>query len=216
MNIKKRQAGFTIIELMIATTIFSIILVVATSGVIAIGRMYYKGITSSKTQETTRFIMEEISRNRQFSGGATSQTPDPAALPAMGDPAGFNQAVCFGKDRYVYRINDKVESPSSIGLRYDDTRNALSSCDPAYTGGKQMLGANMRLLDFVIISAGEGKTKIKVKVAYGDNDLLDIYDNDSVTRTAIPYKDAQCRSGIAGSNFCATAELASVVNKRIK
>lgn len=207
----RTQKGFTIIELMIATVVFSFILVVASSGVVAIGRLYYKGVTSSRTQEGARGIMEDLTRSRQFSGYDTTPSTNPPGW-VVGEP----QAICFGPDRYSFRINDKVEGAGSYGLRYDNTRADLSTCPPD-SGGRQLLGSNMRLLDLTVDSTiGEGRTKIGIKLAYGDNDLLDTYGNDGTTRTPVSLKDAQCKSGIAGSNFCGVSELATLVNKRIK
>ncbi len=56
--------GFTIIELLIATTIFSVVLLLAASGLLYIGRLYYKGLTSSATQEAARNIMQELTQRR--------------------------------------------------------------------------------------------------------------------------------------------------------
>lgn len=209
MKRELRRQGFTIVELMIATTVFSVILIVATSGVIAIGRLYYKGITSAKTQEATRSIMESVARSQQFSSQGASETEAAAVFDGK-------RAICFGEDRYSYIINQKVtDDPNIIGLRYD-TRDTteLTSCQPA-DDGEQLLGSNMRLVDFAVTDVDNKRFRIAVKVAFGDNDLLNIYENDGTTPTPVAIKDAQCRSGIAGSNFCSVSELSTIVNLRL-
>src|SRR3990172_9120101 len=65
---RKGVGGFTIVELMIATTIFSVILLIVTFGMLQIGRTYYKGITLTKTQNAARSIIDTISQDIQFSG----------------------------------------------------------------------------------------------------------------------------------------------------
>lgn len=59
----KNTAGFTIVELMIATVVFSVILILITTGIIQIGKAYYKGIIGSRTQETARKITDEVGRS---------------------------------------------------------------------------------------------------------------------------------------------------------
>ena len=55
------QTGFTIVELMIATVIFSMVLLVCSYAIIHAGRMYYKGMIMSKTQDTARKIIDSAS-----------------------------------------------------------------------------------------------------------------------------------------------------------
>lgn len=210
MDKKNTQKGFTIIELMIATTIFSTILLVAASGVIAIGRMYYKGITSSRTQETARSIIDTISRTVQFSGNSMSDD-------GITDIPGVAQSVCFGYDRYTYVIDSKIIDTDTIGLRYN-RRTDLNACTPLSSGGSELLPKNTRLLDFQITSLSTSNYRIKVKVAYGDNDLLTHYPPNATEATAPDASPASglCRGGIAGSNFCATSELETIVNKRVE
>ena len=50
------QKGFTVLELMIATTVFSVMLLLTTTGMIQIGKVYYKGLVTAKTQDTVRSI----------------------------------------------------------------------------------------------------------------------------------------------------------------
>lgn len=204
---KNNQKGFTIIELMIATVVFSFVLLIASSAVVAIGRLYHKGITSSKTQDVTRSIMEDVSRSIQFSSGDVQSGPG---------------VYCFGEDRYSYVINSKVDldNPNSRAVVHD-TRTNLNQCNPLplNSGGEELLASNMRLLDFSVVSGGN-KSSIVVKVAYGDNDLLTIYDDDAGPSDApnVPanqIKTAQCKGGI-GSDFCSTSQLATVVSKRLE
>lgn len=202
MRLNKK--GFTIVELMIATSVFSFVLLVASTGVVAIGRLYYKGVTSSKTQEAARSIIEDVSRARQFTGGNFS----------FGGTAGSLQSFCFGQDRYTYQINNRVTDDSTIGIRHDVNAD-VGNCDPLSSGGTELLDKNMRLLNFAVGSVGGGQFSIDVKVAYGEDDLLSTYD-DSGNPNGQPSSSAECKSGIAGSNFCAVSELATVVDKRIE
>ncbi|MEX2014473.1 MAG: prepilin-type N-terminal cleavage/methylation domain-containing protein [Candidatus Saccharimonadales bacterium] len=215
MSKKNKSKGFTIVELMIATSIFGVILIVAASGVIAIGRIYYKGITSSKTQETSRSVIDTISRTVQFTGQPMS----------TGGSFPGTQVICFGQDRYTYTINSKVDTDISdgviiAGLIYD-RRTDLSACSPIDLedpAGTELLPENVRLLDFRVASISPDLFKINVKVAYGDNDLLTHYPPNADETTPIIALPATglCRPSFVGGNFCATSELETIVNKRVK
>src|SRR5690606_22524615 len=87
------QKGFTIVELMIATSVFSVVLLLCTYGLLAIGRSYYKGVTISRTQETARLIVDDVAEAIQFNGGAV-----------VLNPAG--RMYCIGSRRYSYALNE--------------------------------------------------------------------------------------------------------------
>lgn len=185
---------------MISTVIFSLVLIVASSGALAIGRSYYKGLTSSKTQETARSIMEEISREVQF-----SSRPFELSGP---HGSGDNYTLCVGNVLYTYSI-DKPE----ILTRSD---RPSGDCDPNPIGQK-VLSENMRLLDLSIKrDSPTAPVKITVMVAYTiGNDLLTTY-SDETHYNGTPHNQAECRSGISGSNFCSIARLETLALQRIE
>ena len=130
---KKNQQGFTILELLIASTVFSVILLVATAGIIQIGNLYYKGITASKTQETARAIMEEVSRTAQFSKGSVVFGHN------FGDDSSVKQ-ICVGDRRYTYEVDKKVtRDGAEVGLRAE-TKNKDEPCPESTVSGEQLLG----------------------------------------------------------------------------
>lgn len=205
----RNQKGFTIIELMVATTTFSVVLLIATTTLIAVGRLYSKNIIQSTTQETARNASEEVTRTFQFSN------TDIVPLADVGNQRSF----CIGDTKYTYVLNQQVKD-GVIGLRSE--RLSTPSCSGAATRARELLGENMRLLDFQVnpLDANHKIYGIKLRVAYGDNDLLTHYDNNGapvdppnlVTNAAT----ATCKSGVAGSNFCAVSELDNVVRKRLE
>lgn len=71
-HLRDNQRGFTLLELMIATTIFSSILLLLTFGLINIGKSYYKGRNTARTQELARRVMDEISQSIRFGDRAPS------------------------------------------------------------------------------------------------------------------------------------------------
>ena len=216
-NIKTKRSdkGFTLVELMIATVVFSTVLLLATTGVINIGKLYYKGITTARTQETARSVIDDVSRSVQLTEGE---------IKSSGDPAPY-LVKCIGKDRYTYRIDTKVEG-NNQGLWLDEiteggTCSPYDFTDPVAEGsdGKELLSTNMRLLDFDISEDGSDRTRVNVKVgvAYGDSDLLTHCspdDSENPGPCAGNPSNAQCKSTNSGGSFCAVSNLETFVKRR--
>ena len=78
LGMSSRNKGFTIIELMISTVIFSLVLLMCLVGIVQVSRTYYKGVTRAKTQEATRRLMDEIKESIQLSGVKILPTTGPA------------------------------------------------------------------------------------------------------------------------------------------
>jgi hypothetical protein len=164
----------------------------------------------SKTQEAVRNISEEVTRTIQFANGDLRKV-DPA------QPNDPKKQFCIGDTRYTYQLNKKVEGTSAsndYGLKIDRI-NSGDTCksDPS---GREFLQTNMRLLDFRVTPDASNKIfTVTIKVAYGDDDLLTHYDDNGNPINNSQPKDANCKSGIAGSNFCATSLLDNSVKRRL-
>lgn len=185
------KKGFTIIELMIAATVFSTVLLILTYGILSIGRMYYKNITSSRTQEAARAVMDDFSNSIQFSGS------DILIIP------GSPMVVCSGTDKYVISLNTPVVG-SGHAIWRDKTQEGVcapSGFDP--NTSKEMLSENMQLVDFNIEEQTGGLVDLRLSVAYGDEELLN--------RATSPVS---CLPG-RGSTFCAVATLDTTAKRRI-
>jgi prepilin-type N-terminal cleavage/methylation domain-containing protein len=65
----EKSSGFTIVELMISTLVFSVILLVVTFGIVHFTNSYYRGINGSTTQDTARTIVDSVTQAIQFSSG---------------------------------------------------------------------------------------------------------------------------------------------------
>ena len=175
--------------------------------------LFRSGLTTSKTQNIARNISNEIGSTLQFANG------EKTAETSFG--TGGKQ-FCIGNTKYTYYANLKYDEKSgnktSSGLvseELDSTQNCGSPVIPA--NQKQMLANNMRILklDIDTIAGSDRKLwKVNLRLAYGDNDLLDNYNSDG-TENAAKTPVANCRSGISGSSFCAVAQLDTTVKKRL-
>jgi prepilin-type N-terminal cleavage/methylation domain-containing protein len=205
--IKKRQAGFTIIELLIATAVFSVILLVCAFALLQIGRTYYKGVTSTKVQETARSIMDDISRGIQFSG-------DPIAPTSSNPPQTY--MFCVGSQRYSVKTNQQVIDTSPDSARHQgyhalvidtvagcNSGSGSQNLDAQTVSGRELVSPNMRLAKLTVTDVGANNLyQINIRVVYGDDEVLD----DTFTN---------CRSERAGTQFCAVSELTTTVQKRL-
>lgn len=115
-NLCARQNGFTIVELLIATMVFSVVLLLVTFGILQVSRVYYKGVTEANTQNVARGIMDSVSQAIQFSGGAVSTTP---GSPVAGTSYGF----CVNNQLYSYMLGYQLTD--AITLLSDQTHHAM-------------------------------------------------------------------------------------------
>lgn len=214
----KRTAGFTIIELMVATLVFSVVLLVVTAGILQISRVYYKGLTESATQSTARSIIDTISQAIQFSGGDVTETP--------GNGVGVNYAFCVGNKQYSYRLGSQVKNNPTES---DQAWHALvesvvgGSCSGVSpqpltnqtVSGRDLVNQEMRLSNLQVEDLGEDRYRVSVRVVYGDADLL-LSPSAPSSPTGATLPDAICQPVRAGTQFCAVSELSTVVVKRVQ
>lgn len=216
MSIRRNQTGFTLIELMIATIVFSVVLLLCTASLIYVGRLYYKGVTASKTQETARAIMDEVAQAIQFSG--TDVTPE--------SPLGTTydvRAYCIGGRLYTYQVGKQVTTTGVLGANQarhamvvNDNPGCTSAAVPQQmdplspADSKELVAERMRLtkLEITPVNPAAGLYRVTVKVVHGNDDLLDnVGSPDPGT--------INCKLG-QGSQYCAVSELTTTVQKRVK
>lgn len=219
----KQQDGFTLIELMIATVIFSVILLATTTMLFQVGRLYYKGVITNRTQSTARTLADSLAQQIQFGGDRVTF----GTSRSYGTPAATVEAFCIGTQRYSYVINGKVSSGAPEGQYtaqheiqhglWQDTISPGGACEPLNltlanpggTSGKELLGQNMRLTSAFRLSPTNcndvSVCTVSVGVIYGDDDLL----SPNATNPS------GC-GNVTGSQWCATSNLYTKVYKRIK
>jgi prepilin-type N-terminal cleavage/methylation domain-containing protein len=214
----RRESGFTIIELMVATLIFSVVLLLVTAGILQVSRMYYKGLTEASTQNAARSIIDSASQAIQFSGGTITETP--------GNTPGVNYAFCVGDKQFSYRLGAQVkDNPTGTDQTWHAIveQNVSGSCASAAAQnlanqtvlGRDLMGKEMRLANLLVDDLGSNRYRVTVRVTYGDSDLLF---SPSAPSDATGYSraDAACRPVRDGTQFCATSELSTVVVKRVQ
>lgn len=216
-----RQSGFTIVELMIATAVFSMVLLLLAVAITQVGRAYYRGSIINRVQNTTRSIIDEISQAIQFSSGMV--VTKSGTVPHEGEEFPIT-VYCIDDVRYTFITGRALGSDPQSQIphvlwrdtagdcRADDEYVANLAADGQITAtGQELLGENMRLSEFKICQSGEsgceataGSWFVRIAVAYGDDEGFE----DEGT-----FK--MCKSTQFGGQFCAVSEMATGVTKRL-
>ncbi len=226
MSKLRQSTGFTIVELLIATTIFSVILILCTTALLQVSRMYYKGVTISQTQEVTRAIINSVSNQAQYSSGRAVRTIAPLLNKA---PDGVTRGICIDHYRYSYiPYHTLSDNPNDHGLVMDDLNDlhitcsptvlpqSLASFAPVTPSSREFLKPNMQVSAPIFVGYASRTDFVYifvVSVAYGDNDLF----IDKTPDGVIDDGDTplQCKTE-AGTQFCTTTSMSVFVQKRLQ
>ncbi len=226
----RHSEGFTIIELLIATAVFSTLLLLLTTAMIQIGRIYYKGLTTARTQEVARLVMEDITNSIQFGGGLLEPTHNTTPL----------DYSCVGDKVYSFLRNKQLTASNSPAA--DQSKNVLvvdsgsGKCGlgpqdlvsgTPTASSRELLAPNMRLAKLEIKCATgpalcppDSIYKVSIRVVYGDSDMLcSPFAGDCAdvsTSSNLGNDDISCKSFRVGTQFCAVSELQTVIQKRVE
>lgn len=215
-----KSRGFTIVELLIATAVFSLVLLVSIVGFLQIGQIFYKGVTATRTHETTRNITNSLVSDIRFAPSASQILPQPS------DVVSGAQYFCAGSHRYTFMLGRMVDRSGSeldadkFGL-IKDTLPVADSCgdpfDPPNSfsdDAEELLGNRMRLTAVSVQRLGTSPPDtslnnlytITVKIAYGDDSALqNTTDPDPANIT--------CDSGLRTSQYCHVSTLTTTIRR---
>ncbi len=215
--------GFTIVELMIATSVFSIILLICATALLDIGKVYNKGIISIQTQNASRSIMDELANQVQFG------VSPPSAIHTQAYSFLSVHSFCIGETRYSYAIDSEVvDTGFSLGNRksphalWRDTSSDPNTCVPAdltqsnpsviggISGtGKEMIPANIRLRTLSLQLVSGNLWKLSLSIVYGDDIFL---------RRLPPGSGPiiSCISTNSGGSYCGISDLSTEVQRTLK
>src|SRR5258708_6740933 len=203
--------GFTIVELTIATAIFSTVLLVGLASFLGIGKIFYKGVTVTETQSAAQSVIDQLSSDVQFGVAVVPSQP-------TGTGAQF---MCIGNARYTYNLYQEVnvdahDNVTHFGLLRDLLPGSSGCADPfgassvALVNPTELLGNKTRLskLDITPAKNAGGSDivdlwNINLTLAYGDDSSLHGGD------TANPV----CDANLNRTQFCSVVNLNTSVNR---
>jgi prepilin-type N-terminal cleavage/methylation domain-containing protein len=215
MKMINEDAGFTIIELLIATTVFSVVLLLMTFGIIQVTNTFFKGDNDASTQRVATSVLNTLSQAVQFNGGTVSQSAN---------------TLCIGGQQFSYWLGYQLEPNANGAL--DQKTSALVENTGGCTGtasatGRELLTDDMRLSNLTVTCLSSATLcsstttagalyQIDVRVVYGDYDLL--YSPSQphlLPLQAALATDAACSGQGVGEQFCAASNISTVVSERI-
>ncbi len=211
----KNNKGFTIIELMIATAVFAVIMIITTTAILGISKTYIQGLVESQNQNTTRRIVSQISQDIQYNSPASINLTGLLFL----DHNRPNGWFCIGQDVYVVQIDHEITNSNDYAL----IRYSSSSCptsqpkisanltpNTTYNKGsvEELLTIDQQLSQFDITSSRNGYFTISATVAYGN----DFMHNPKPSPHGLIY---QCNTSSFSLNFCSITSLTNSVEPSI-
>ncbi len=207
---KRSEAGFTIIELLIAMTVLATMLVIVTLAMTSIGNLYYKGVNASRVQDDTRTIANQLSQDVQLSNGVSTGSTTSGGYTIL--------SLCTSTVRYSYIVGVQIGSSGVAHALWRDNNPNSATCSPVNitttnpvgsTGGVELIAPHSRLTDLSVSDGSPvnpGLFTIDVAVAYGDDDLLNL----------VPGTINSTCKGQIGDQFCATSSITTTVVQRLR
>lgn len=203
-SLRQARRGFTIVELMIAITVFSIVATLVMAGVIYVARQYQQVTNRIAIEEASRSFHQQVLQSLQY-------TSVPVADAAA---SGGYKGKCIGGQMYVYgEIEDYSGATESESMnKYDAQKTGLyivdtpsGGCDISTVGPIQDLqnllpeGAKV-----VGLSIDSVTGVIKTTFVKSVPDLLDF--------SSLPT--LKCKMEV-GKEWCAVVSFESMAKRRI-
>lgn len=208
---RHKENGFTIIELLIASVAFSLIIILVTVLIIQVSKVYYKGIIVSNTQNAARNIVLDIEKSIQFN----TDLPNGLSYYKTGQADWY----CIGNQLLAYKTDTQFNVSSQPGINNIGLAYSLAPICPSTVNGlnpyialfafsrgsgnyQQLLGNDMSVQYLNISQVGlQNLYHIQLSVAYGNTSLL-----------ASPINNQYfCKTQI-GDQFCATSNINAYVS----
>lgn len=244
LKLRQNRRGFTIIELMIATSVFSLILLVVAAGSLQIGRLFYKGFSGARAQTAAREIIEEVARAIQF-GGSDPTAVTTVSVPPSGMPVSY---FCIDNIRYSFAVDvrnaafggytggadaraphvmfrDKLPSPADCtgpaNLACSDPNGGPPGCTPSVgTDGQELMPYNMKLTEFSLAQApgstGSRFWCLRLGIAFGENDIHVRGDTQDCLGNTVPNRVIRCVESNRGGHFCGVSKLHTTIQRRLR
>ncbi|MDB5163320.1 MAG: hypothetical protein JWO54_391 [Candidatus Saccharibacteria bacterium] len=114
-HVVKKQQGFTIVELTLAMTFISFLLLAIALAIIQIGSIYNQGTTVKEINQVSRDINDDLHRTIA-SVGALTLSDDYVLRPSALDPAGGR--LCLGTYSYIWNYAEAIANGNSNVTAY--------------------------------------------------------------------------------------------------
>lgn len=210
---KLQSRGFTLVELMIATSIFSVIMMISLYSFLQISRYYTKGISIIRTQDATRNLAADIVAQLQMSSGLV----ETLAI----SPSGYYR-TCLGNKIYQYAPNIIEDGTGRALASYSNlTALGCAAVTPDNATKQVLLKTGTRLLELTAVPVnGTSAQLFSVNVALlfapddGDGSLPGTELVETGTDPTV-YSQWRCKTAVKGSEYCALSRISTMVYRRV-
>lgn len=218
---RRDQRGFTLVELMVATTVFTVIMASVAAMLVQYSNSQRKAVNETTVQNAARDVVDRVSQSLQFEGRTVT------GLTSADNTIGY----CIGTTRYSVALGRQVTSSSTHAAMVDQVGigcgGSAQQVRTATSGllGTELMGGQMRVARFEVTSSQAGLYTVTLRVVYGATDLLcsqaasvSCSKDNNGTSTVFDGKDipgdTECKAG-NDARFCAVSELATTVRSRL-
>jgi prepilin-type N-terminal cleavage/methylation domain-containing protein len=240
----RSEQGFTIVELMIALSVLSVLLITATLILIQIGALYSKGVNAADLQNVNRNVVSDLTGQLQFSGkvpagcvpianDVTCYVPSnplsPSPTTIHNNTDGTDETIysyCIGKTRYSYVMNrelgtDSGTTPTQVTqhVLWRDTMTSTSSCPPAdIVNGTHLDDPPSSGDGYEMMGSHMRLTRFNIQPLAGSNGVYTVQAwmafGDSDLVQTQSDGTSTCSSG-KGTQFCAISTISTQVTGRV-
>jgi prepilin-type N-terminal cleavage/methylation domain-containing protein len=196
-----RQAGFTLVELVISMAIFSMMLLIVVSGFLHVVRVQQASLASRNTQHNSRFALEEMVRESRSATDvlvtAGPLGPAPLDTVCLTTESGFIRFQVNGADQRLYRQT----LPSGGG------------CGGAVTSQAAITASDVAVVRF-------DAERMATPLGGGDPDevalrlSISVASVGDVSRLEAANELRSCDPSQSGAHYCSVANLDSSVTLR--
>ena len=198
----KKQKGFTILELLIAITVFSLSLMLVMAVVIGMGKQYQKATYITQLNDASRTVHQTLSDDINYSKLTNAEVKTAA-------DGSNNSYICLsGNIIYAWPLavtDDKVGLYKYTGTACDDNNAAT-----AISGGTNLLPKNSFVANFSVNSEANETYVIKTEFRSGTTDMFSLTGTENRTTAGI-----KCLPTLQGGDFCSAVQYNSVVKPRL-
>lgn len=204
----KTQAGFTLVELLIAIAMFSFVLLLVATTFIQINRAYTGGITTKRVHEETRLALNAITTDFRTASSGTQVSIYCGSEPGCeNNPEVATRVLCFDQKAYLFRATTATQ-PGRLAFAEGVSCSEAASIN--LDSGTSQFGELLQVHFFRVSELVENRTykiEMAVSAAYGSDLLQELATGEGI-------RDLSCNPSQQGSQFCRVIFLDSIVTLR--
>ncbi|MEX0668619.1 MAG: prepilin-type N-terminal cleavage/methylation domain-containing protein [Candidatus Saccharimonadales bacterium] len=201
----KNKQGFTLVELLIAISMFTVVLLLVVATFTQINRSYTKGITTKTVHEEGRSALSALAQDFRTTTSSNKVSIDCGNQSCNSENAP-TEVFCYDDKAYVFQAPQTGSNPSPGSLiKVEGTTCSEVDLDR----GVSVLGSNLQPQFFKVIELVPNKT-YKLELALSTSDYQASFD----LLEGIGTRDVFCDPAAQGNQYCEVVYLTSTVTLR--